>query len=45
MWRGGQGNAHLDEAAKKEKAKERKNKGPLHDGLADRLKNKLLGRK
>ncbi|KAJ5233514.1 uncharacterized protein N7469_005280 [Penicillium citrinum] len=46
--RGGQGNVHLDEAARKEKEekeKERKNKGPLHDGLADRLKNKLLGRK
>ncbi|KAJ5220279.1 hypothetical protein N7468_009483 [Penicillium chermesinum] len=39
--RGGQGNVHLDDTARKEKEK----KNPHHDGLADRLKNKLLGRK
>ncbi|KAJ5161162.1 hypothetical protein N7492_006554 [Penicillium capsulatum] len=42
--RGGQGNVHLDEATRKEK-EEKKHKSPAHDGLADRLKNKLLGRK
>jgi len=40
--RGGQGNVHLDEATLKEK--ERK-KTVAHEGLADKLKNKLLGRK
>ncbi|CAI7575133.1 unnamed protein product [Penicillium glandicola] len=39
--RGGQGNVHLDEAALKEKAK----KKVAHEGLADKLKYKLLGRK
>ncbi|KAJ6114591.1 hypothetical protein N7486_000369 [Penicillium sp. IBT 16267x] len=39
--RGGQGNVHLDEAAKKEKER----KHVAHEGLADRLKNKLLGKK
>jgi hypothetical protein len=45
--RGGQGNVHLDEASlkeKKEKEKEKK-KSLSHEGLADKLKNKLLGRK
>ncbi|KAJ5998631.1 hypothetical protein N7451_006441 [Penicillium sp. IBT 35674x] len=39
--RGGQGNVHLDDAAKKEKER----KHVAHEGLADRLKNKLLGKK
>ncbi|KAJ5623321.1 hypothetical protein N7490_011926 [Penicillium lividum] len=39
--RGGQGNVHLDEAAKKEKER----KHYAHEGLADRLKHKLLGKK
>ncbi|KAJ5594116.1 uncharacterized protein N7459_000324 [Penicillium hispanicum] len=39
--RGGQGNVHLDEAARKEKEKHK----TVHEGLADKLKNKLLGRK
>ncbi|KAJ5153346.1 uncharacterized protein N7482_009824 [Penicillium canariense] len=42
--RGGQGNVHLDEAARKEK-EEKKAKGLMHEGLADKLKHKLLGRK
>ncbi|KAJ5197905.1 uncharacterized protein N7498_007022 [Penicillium cinerascens] len=37
--RGGQGNVHLDEATKEKK------KTMAHEGLADKLKNKLLGRK
>ncbi|KAJ5335285.1 hypothetical protein MYU51_006229 [Penicillium brevicompactum] len=41
--RGGQGNVHLDEATLKEKEEHKKKKG--HEGLADKLKNKLLGRK
>jgi hypothetical protein len=40
--RGGQGNVHLDEAARKEKEKK---KTPVHEGLADKLKHKLMGRK
>jgi hypothetical protein len=40
--RGGQGNVHLDEATLKEKEKK---KHTAHEGLADKLKNKLLGRK
>ncbi|CAL5866182.1 uncharacterized protein PFLUO_LOCUS389 [Penicillium psychrofluorescens] len=40
--RGGQGNVHLDEEQRKEK--ERK-KNPAHEGLADKLKHKLLGKK
>jgi hypothetical protein len=46
--RGGQGNIHLDEASLKEKKKEKereKEKSLSHEGLADKLKNKLLGRK
>ncbi|KAJ5111346.1 hypothetical protein N7532_001881 [Penicillium argentinense] len=44
--RGGQGNVHLDDATRKEKEEEKKKgKSPAHEGLADRLKNKLLGRK
>ncbi|CAI7569011.1 hypothetical protein PCG10_004028 [Penicillium crustosum] len=39
--RGGQGNVHLDEATLKEKEK----KKVAHEGLADKLKYKLLGRK
>ncbi|KGO71228.1 Protein of unknown function DUF3602 [Penicillium italicum] len=39
--RGGQGNVHLDEATLKEKEK----KKTAHEGLADKLKYKLLGRK
>ncbi|KAJ5725820.1 uncharacterized protein N7483_007177 [Penicillium malachiteum] len=39
--RGGQGNVHLDEQKEKEKEK----KHVAHEGLADRLKNKLLGKK
>ncbi|KAJ5769340.1 hypothetical protein N7520_003899 [Penicillium odoratum] len=39
--RGGQGNVHLDEATKKEKER----KHYAHEGLADRLKHKLLGKK
>ncbi|KAJ5711636.1 hypothetical protein N7488_005792 [Penicillium malachiteum] len=39
--RGGQGNVHLDEAKEKEKEK----KHVAHEGLADRLKHKLLGKK
>jgi hypothetical protein len=42
--RGGQGNVHLDEAALKEK-EERKKKKVAHEGLADKLKHRLLGRK
>ncbi|KAJ5119035.1 hypothetical protein N7448_010744 [Penicillium atrosanguineum] len=41
--RGGQGNVHLDEASLKEKEERRKHMA--HEGLADKLKNKLLGRK
>lgn len=41
--RGGQGNVHLDDATRKEK--EEKKKGPAHEGLADKLKHKLMGRK
>ncbi|CEJ57295.1 hypothetical protein PMG11_05992 [Penicillium brasilianum] len=41
--RGGQGNVHLDDAARKEK--EEKKKNPAHEGLADKLKHKLMGRK
>ncbi|CAI7669247.1 unnamed protein product [Penicillium bialowiezense] len=41
--RGGQGNVHLDEATLKEKEEQKKKKN--HEGLADKLKNKLLGRK
>jgi hypothetical protein len=40
--RGGQGNVHLDEATRKDKEKK---KGPAHEGLADKLKHKLMGRK
>ncbi|KAJ5971007.1 uncharacterized protein N7479_000925 [Penicillium vulpinum] len=39
--RGGQGNVHLDAASLKEK----KEKKVAHEGLADKLKYKLLGRK
>ncbi|KAJ5289153.1 hypothetical protein N7478_002183 [Penicillium angulare] len=35
--RGGQGNVHLDAASKEKKV--------AHEGLADRLKNKLFGKK
>ncbi|BCR93967.1 DUF3602 domain-containing protein [Aspergillus luchuensis] len=42
--RGGQGNVHLDEEHRKEK-EEKKHKGPAHEGLADKLKHKLFGRK
>ncbi|KAJ5115981.1 hypothetical protein N7456_000329 [Penicillium angulare] len=35
--RGGQGNVHLDAATKEKKV--------AHEGLADRLKNKLFGKK
>lgn len=41
--RGGQGNVHLDEATRKEK--EKKQKDPAHEGLADKLKHKLFGKK
>ncbi|GLI76919.1 hypothetical protein PoHVEF18_005197 [Penicillium ochrochloron] len=40
--RGGQGNVHLDDATRKDKEKK---KGPAHEGLADKLKHKLMGRK
>ncbi|KAJ5210414.1 Protein of unknown function DUF3602 [Penicillium cf. griseofulvum] len=40
--RGGQGNVHLDAASLKEKKKEKK---VAHEGLADKLKYKLMGRK
>ncbi|KAJ6178473.1 hypothetical protein N7519_008934 [Penicillium mononematosum] len=43
--RGGQGNVHLDEAALKEKEEKEKKKKVAHEGLADKLKYKLLGRK
>lgn len=35
---------HLDEEHRKEK-EEKKHKGPAHEGLADKLKHKLFGRK
>ncbi|OJJ48599.1 hypothetical protein ASPZODRAFT_1631647 [Penicilliopsis zonata CBS 506.65] len=41
--RGGQGNVHLDEEHRKDK--EKRKSGAVHEGLADKLKNKLLGRK
>ncbi|KAJ5886828.1 uncharacterized protein N7473_009502 [Penicillium subrubescens] len=40
--RGGQGNVHLDDATRKDKEKK---KGLAHEGLADKLKHKLMGRK
>ncbi|OGE54299.1 hypothetical protein PENARI_c006G12344 [Penicillium arizonense] len=43
--RGGQGNIHLDEASLKEKKDKEREKSLSHEGLADKLKNKLLGRK
>ncbi|KAL5337284.1 hypothetical protein BJX70DRAFT_399754 [Aspergillus crustosus] len=52
--RGGQGNVHLDpetQKAKEEKkeekakAKEEKKAGHAHEGLADKLKHKLFGKK
>ncbi|GKZ87886.1 hypothetical protein AnigIFM59636_005802 [Aspergillus niger] len=43
--RGGQGNVHLDEEHKKEKEEKKHHKGPAHEGLADKLKHKLFGRK
>ncbi|KAF3023955.1 hypothetical protein E8E15_008377 [Penicillium rubens] len=43
--RGGQGNVHLDETALKEKEEKEKKKKVAHEGLADKLKYKLLGRK
>ncbi|KAJ5124774.1 uncharacterized protein N7515_008599 [Penicillium bovifimosum] len=39
--RGGQGNVHLDKEAKEKDAK----KKMAHKGLADKLKDKLMGRK
>ncbi|KAH8426770.1 DUF3602 domain-containing protein [Aspergillus melleus] len=43
--RGGQGNVHLDEEHKKEKEEKKHQKSLAHEGLADKLKHKLLGRK
>ncbi|KAJ5520504.1 hypothetical protein N7463_000957 [Penicillium fimorum] len=40
--RGGQGNVHLDAASLKEKKEKKK---VAHEGLADKLKYKLMGRK
>ncbi|KAI9376313.1 hypothetical protein BJX61DRAFT_539010 [Aspergillus egyptiacus] len=42
--RGGQGNVHLDPEHQKAK-EEKKKSGLAHDGLADKLKYKILGRK
>lgn len=36
---------HLDEEHKKEKEEKKHHKGPAHEGLADKLKHKLFGRK
>lgn len=43
--RGGQGNVHLDDASRKEKERKERMKSPAHEGLADKLKHKLLGKK
>ncbi|KAJ5781003.1 hypothetical protein N7457_006163 [Penicillium paradoxum] len=44
--RGGQGNVHLDQASLKDKeAKDQTTRKVAHKGLADKLKDKLLGRK
>ncbi|KAL4897698.1 hypothetical protein BDV59DRAFT_48503 [Aspergillus ambiguus] len=42
--RGGQGNVHLDEAHRKEKEEKKKRKSLAHEGLAEKLKNKLFGK-
>lgn len=41
--RGGQGNVHLDEATRRAREEEKRAKGPAREGLADRLKHKLMG--
>lgn len=43
--RGGQGNVHVDDATRKAKEEERKTRAPAHEGLADKLKYKIFGRK
>ncbi|KAI9927753.1 hypothetical protein ASPWEDRAFT_552062 [Aspergillus wentii DTO 134E9] len=43
--RGGHGNVHLDEAHKKEKEQKKEKHRSTYEGLADRLKAKLFGRK
>ncbi|KAE8148654.1 hypothetical protein BDV25DRAFT_13964 [Aspergillus avenaceus] len=43
--RGGQGNVHLDEAHKKEKEEKKQQKSLAHEGLADKLKYKIFGRR
>ncbi|KAL4996413.1 hypothetical protein BDV10DRAFT_172432 [Aspergillus recurvatus] len=45
--RGGQGNVHLDPEHQKAKEgkKEEKKAGVAHEGLADKLKHKILGKK
>lgn len=45
LQRGGQGNVHLDEASREEKEKRERMKYPAHEGLADKLKHKLFGKK
>ncbi|KAB8229205.1 hypothetical protein ETB97_006556 [Aspergillus alliaceus] len=43
--RGGQGNVHLDEAHKKREEEKKHQKALAHDGLADKLKYKLFGKR
>ncbi|OJJ99405.1 hypothetical protein ASPACDRAFT_79303 [Aspergillus aculeatus ATCC 16872] len=43
--RGGQGNVHLDEEHRKEKEKKHQHRHDQYEGLADKLKYKIFGRK